>query len=313
MYQTARAVLARAALLAMLHPVAVVAQTTSASTTDDSGAAPALVAQATSASVSDGAGAAPATVARPAAPLSYAVSIVPAPAADSRDDRAIAVGETKTGTLTNEDPQLDEGEYYHSYSFDGRADQRVIVSLSSASFDSYLAIVRPESDWNEQNDDGTDGSNAELDVTLPATGRYLIVVTSYEGGETGDYTLSVKASDGTARSSDDGWTLYGRISGNEAELFYMDASIRRYAEGVFEVWTRWVYAGMQPASPGGDPYDHEKRLMRVSCQDQRLGMVSFVEYSGEAVVNEHTNKSVDMKPAVPGSVGESLVQQVCSR
>lgn len=293
MYHTARAILARAALLAMLHPVAAVAQT-AAHTIDDARDASAMIAAATTS-------------------LHYTVSFTSLPM-HARADRAIALGETKTGTLTTDDPQLDEGEYYHSYSFDGRANDHVIVSLRSTTFDAYLAIVEPESDWSEQDDDGSGGSDAELDVTLPATGRYLIVVTSYAGGETGDYVISVKASDGSARSDDGSWTLYGRTSGDgAAQLSYLESSIRRYSEGVFEVWTRWVYAGIQPASPGGDPYDNEKRLMRVSCDDQRLGMVSFVEYSGEAVVNEHTNKTVDMKPAVPGSVGESLMQQVCSR
>lgn len=293
MYDRVRAVLARAALLAMLQPVAAVAQTTMP-TSDDAADASAVIA------VSD-------------ASLRYSVSFAPLPIA-ARADRAIMLGETKTGTLTDDDPQLDEGEYYHSYSFEGRANDHVIVSLRSTAFDTYLAIVEPESDWSEQDDDGSGGSDAELDVTLPATGKYLIVVTSYAGGETGDYTLSVKASDGTARSADDRWTFYGRTSGaGEAQLSYLEASIRQYSEGVFEVWTRWVYSGMQPASPGGDPYDNEKRLMRVSCEDQRLGMVSFVEYSGEAAVNEHTNRTVEMTPAVPGSVGESLVQRICAR
>jgi hypothetical protein len=226
--------------------------------------------------------------------------------------REIAMGETKTGTLTSEDPQLDEGEHYHSYTFEGRAGDRVLVSLRSSAFDSYLAMLKTDVDFEEQDDDSGGNSNAELNVTLPETGRYVIVVTSYEGEETGSYTLSVKASDGTSERSDDGWALYGRTSDSDAELFYLPSSIRRYGDGVFEVWTRWVYSGMQPASPGGDPYDNEKRLMRVDCQAERLGMVSFVEYSGEATVNQHTIKNVELNPSVPGSVGESLVRQVCS-
>ena len=54
----------------------------------------------------------------------------------------IAVGETKTGSLTGEDPRLDEGEHYHAYDFDGRAGQRIAVSLRSSSFSRWPAPRR---------------------------------------------------------------------------------------------------------------------------------------------------------------------------
>lgn len=226
-------------------------------------------------------------------------------------DREIAVGETKTGTLSSSDPQLDDGEHYHSYTFQGRANEHIVVSLTSTSFDTYLAIFTTDGDWEDQDDDSGGSSNAELNVTLPKSGRYVIVVTSYAGDETGDYTLAVRTSERGSAGAED-WKRYGTTSDDEAELYYLQSSVRRYAEDVYEVWTRWVYAGMQEASPGGDPYDSEKRLVRVDCRAERLGIVSFVEYSGQAVVNSHTVKNVDLNPAVPESVGESLLRQVCT-
>lgn len=226
-------------------------------------------------------------------------------------DREIAVGETKTGELTTSDPQLDDGEHYHSYSFHGRANEHIAVTLTSTSFDTYLAIFTPDGDWEDQDDDSGSSSNAELNVTLPKTGRYVIVVTSYAGDETGEYSLSVRTSERGSAGAED-WKRYGTTSDDEAELYYLQSSVRRYAEDVYEVWTRWVYAGMQEASPGGDPYDSEKRLMRVDCRAERLGIVSFVEYSGQSVVNSHTVKNVDLNPAVPESVGESLLRNVCA-
>ena len=226
--------------------------------------------------------------------------------------RVIAVGETKRGSLTTDDPRLDEGEHYHAYDFDGRAGQRIVVSLRSASFDSYLAIFTSDIDWENQDDDGGGGSNAELDVTLPVSGRYVIIVTSYEGDETGDYTLSVGALEAATERDEEEWVQYGQTSDNEATLFYLPTSIRNAGDNIVQVWTRWTYPGMQPPSTGDAQYDSEKRLVRVDCGRDALGLVSFVEYAGDTAVNNWTAKDVDMNPAVPGSVGSSLLDRVCS-
>lgn len=225
----------------------------------------------------------------------------------------IALGETKTGALTSDDPQLDEGEHYHAYTFFGTAGDRIVVSLRSSAFDSYLAMVTSTSEWEEQDDDGGGGSSARLDVTLPHTGGYVILVTSYEGGETGAYTLSVRAHDAAAAEpAPDDWTMYGQTTDTEADLYYLPTSIRRESESLLEVWTRWIYPELQPASEGGAPYDNEKRLVRVDCRSERLGLVSFVEYAGDRTVNAQTTDEVRMHPTVPGSVGDSLRRRVCA-
>jgi hypothetical protein len=224
----------------------------------------------------------------------------------------IALGETKTGTLTADDPRLDEGEHYHSYVFFGAAGDRIVVSLRSSSFDSYLAMFTAASEWEEQDDDSGGGSSAKLDVTLPHTGRYVILVTSYEGGETGAYTLGVRAHDAASQPDPDEWTMYGQTADTEAELYYLPSSIRRESATSLEVWTRWVYPELQPASEDGAPYDNEKRLVRVDCRSNRLGLVSFVEYAGDRTVNAQTTDEVRMHPSVPGSVGDSLRRRVCT-
>ena len=251
--------------------------------------------------------AAQSTVAQTTAPAAAAPDARPAPAS-----RVITVGETKTGSLTDEDPQLDEGEHYHAYDFDGQAGQRIVVSLRSSSFDSYLAIFTSEIDWENQDDDGGSDSNAELDVTLPVSGRYVIIVTSYESDETGDYTLSVSALEATTERDDEEWVQYGQTSDNDATLFYLPSSIRNTGDSVLQVWTRWTYPGMQPPSTGDAQYDSEKRLVRVDCAKDALGLVSFVEYAGDTAVINWTAKDVDLNPAVPGSVGSSLLDRVCS-
>ena len=255
-----------------------------------------------------------ALTAAPALAQSTVATAQPASVAASSPSKSleIALGETKTGTLTAADPQLDEGEHYHSYTFFGTAGDRIVVSLRSSSFDSYLAMLTSPGDWEEQDDDSGGGSSAKLDVTLPQTGRYVIVVTSYEGGQTGSYALAVRAHDAASEPDPDEWTLYGQTADDDAQLYYLPSSIRRITDTSLEVWTRWIYPELQPASEGGAPYDNEKRLMRVDCRTERLGIVSFVEYAGAKTVNAQTADDVSMLPAVPGSVGDSLLRRVCT-
>ncbi|HSK21215.1 MAG TPA: surface-adhesin E family protein [Longimicrobiales bacterium] len=251
--------------------------------------------------------AAQSTVAQATVPVAAATHAQPA-----LTSLVIAVGETKTGSLTDEDPRLDEGEHYHAYDFYGRAGQRIAVSLRSSSFDSYLAIITSDIEWENQDDDSGGDSNALLDVTLPVTGRYVIIVTTYEGDETGDYTLSVSALEANTARDTEEWVQYGQASDNDASLFYLPSSIRNTGDNILQVWTRWTYPGMQPPSTGDAQYDSEKRLVRVDCGGDALGLVSFVEYAGDTAVNNWTAKDVEMNPAVPGSVGSSLLDRVCS-
>jgi len=111
--------------------------------------------------------------------------------------RPIRAGETVSGSLATSDPRLPDDSYYDAYVYEGRAGERVTISLSSDAFDAFLAFGRVDGSRFkplEVNDDGDDGTNSELVVTLPAAGRYLIRANSLGGGATGAYTLAVRSS-----------------------------------------------------------------------------------------------------------------------
>lgn len=108
-------------------------------------------------------------------------------------DRTIRVGETRSSALDASDRTLEDGSFYEAWFFEGRAGQRVTVTMKAGSFDAYLAVGRHNGDQIESNDDYTSGStDAQVSVTLPADGMYLIRANSLGEGETGEFLLSVE-------------------------------------------------------------------------------------------------------------------------
>lgn len=108
--------------------------------------------------------------------------------------QTIAVGASVQGRLQNGDSQLSSGEFRDTYTLNARAGQRLTIRLSGEGFDPYL-MVRGPGDFTQDNDDDSlsPGSvNSRLDITVPANGEMDVVVTSFQAGETGSYTLSVE-------------------------------------------------------------------------------------------------------------------------
>lgn len=121
------------------------------------------------------------------------------PASTSRG-RAFGDGAELRGSLASGDATLNSGEYIDSYTFVGRRGERVAIAAESSQFDTYLILSGPNG-FGENNDDGPDGTNSRIDVTLPADGEYTVGVTSYAPGETGAYRLTAGPSFGTPRQA----------------------------------------------------------------------------------------------------------------
>jgi hypothetical protein len=106
----------------------------------------------------------------------------------------IRQGPAVQGELTDDDARAEDESYYDLYVYQGRAGETVTISLSSDDFDTYLVvghIVDGAFEALESNDDGEDGTNSLIRITLPEDGDYVIRANSLAGGETGAYTLRV--------------------------------------------------------------------------------------------------------------------------
>jgi hypothetical protein len=111
----------------------------------------------------------------------------------------IAVGETRSGTLGAGDCVFDSGHYADAWRLTLASATTVRIDLTSSSFDAYLLLSDANGTTIASDDDGGDGFNSRLTLTLPA-GQYTLWATSYNAGETGAYQLSVAATAGAPTS-----------------------------------------------------------------------------------------------------------------
>ncbi len=92
-----------------------------------------------------------------------------------------------------------DSSLYDEYTFEGTQGQKVLVTVESTDFDTYLAIFNSQGELLAENDDVTQqNSNSELSVTLSASGRYRVIVNAYDPPPKGrgKYSLSVRETTG---------------------------------------------------------------------------------------------------------------------
>ncbi len=100
-------------------------------------------------------------------------------------------GDVLQGELTPEDGQnFKDGSYLDLYAMYGEEGEDVTLLASSLEFDIYLSLFGPDGSFLGGIDDSLYGTDAELLVTLPENGRYLVVVSGYSQYDLGRYSLS---------------------------------------------------------------------------------------------------------------------------
>ena len=114
--------------------------------------------------------------------------------------RPLSAGQQASGQLDEDDAVLEaDGSFYEMWSYRGHAGEQVRIRMDSDDFDTYLAIGRLDAgcgDFEEiaTMDDGGEGTNTLLEVTLPEDGEYVIRANSLNADQTGAYTLVVESS-----------------------------------------------------------------------------------------------------------------------
>ena len=101
------------------------------------------------------------------------------------------------GQLDSSDDTLTNGEYFESHELTGVPGQHVRIELSSSDFDTYLLLIDPLGDPLANDDFNGETHRSVIDTELSEAGTYSVVVTSYGARETGDYELSIEASEAT--------------------------------------------------------------------------------------------------------------------
>jgi hypothetical protein len=164
----------------------------------------------------------------PGATGRFTLSVATAQAPRSAEPQAIQVGTPVRGQLTASHPILltpDEGEVYHNlYRFEGQAGQALEITMDSDDFDAYLefgGLRVGDLEVTDVDDDGGEGTNARLRVTLPTSGTYGVRTRSYGDFQTGDYTLLVQPwtpRDPVTRALSAGQEVSAELTAADAEL-----------------------------------------------------------------------------------------------
>jgi hypothetical protein len=136
--------------------------------------------------------------------LELEVGAAPAAPAAAGSARAggypeIAIGQVVRGALEGGDEVLADDSFADTYRFSGAAGQRLVVTLKSPDFDAYLSIGRMDNGSYaelEADDDGGGGTDAILELSLPATAEYVVRANTLSDGETGSYELLVREAGG---------------------------------------------------------------------------------------------------------------------
>ncbi len=116
-----------------------------------------------------------------------------------------AIAQTADNTLLlSEEGILEEGDsvlptdssLYDQYTFEGKEGQSVVVTLESDEFDSYVALIGPDTEVLAENDDiAPDVQTAQVEVTLPADGTYTVFANGFDSTSRGQYKLEVVAAE----------------------------------------------------------------------------------------------------------------------
>jgi hypothetical protein len=107
--------------------------------------------------------------------------------------RALIAGTTVEGVL-DEGARDEDGRWFQHFVYTARAGERLRISLSSDEVDPRVAVgtgTLCRVDALAEDDNGGRGWNAELEWTAPASGEYVIRVTTAVPGETGIVMLRV--------------------------------------------------------------------------------------------------------------------------
>ena len=79
-----------------------------------------------------------------------------------------------------------------AWQFQGQAGERLVITANALdqAFDPYLILYGPDGVEIASDDDGGEGLNARLEITLPVSGLYTASVTSYDGSS-GRYLIEI--------------------------------------------------------------------------------------------------------------------------
>jgi hypothetical protein len=148
----------------------------------------------------------------------------------------IQVGQSVTGTLEEGDPRVFNRGRFRVYRFEGTRGQRLLATMQSSDFDAYLIVGRmvgPLMDEVRSNDDGGDGTDARVRVTLPENGTYLVVAQSFSEDGTGGFTVNLQTAPEPTTGQSRPLTIGQRVTGDLTDT----DNVEDESDRIYDAWT----------------------------------------------------------------------------
>ena len=134
----------------------------------------------------------------------------------------LRAGSTSSGTLDSSDPVFDDDTHYEEWTYSGEGGESVTVTMTSDEVDAFLLAFRGSSvaggEYLTENDDHDGTINAQITLTLPASGTYTFAANTFGAGETGSYEISIQSGGSGATT----YTTTGSSDGKYALLVGID-------------------------------------------------------------------------------------------
>lgn len=120
----------------------------------------------------------------------------------------VAVGATVNGTLTSLDCRISDSTLIDFYQFALAAQDGVALTMTAASFDTYIFLFDAQGNPVAVDDNSGPGSNALLRAILPA-GSYILGANAFAVGMSGPYSLQVQQPGVELNPCEYAWTAKG--------------------------------------------------------------------------------------------------------
>lgn len=228
----------------------------------------------------------------------------------------IEIGRQYRGRLDRDSPTLN-GSPYSAYQLHGNAGQRLQIDVMSRQFDTVAFLAREkglltDDFWSVEDDDGGEGTDSRIVVTLPDTDTYYLLALSYDD-RMGAYTISVRDfSPGQSRRTDGRWQLVAESVSDDR--FYIDTQTLSRSGRIVTVWVRKRAGSVQRVS-SGERYDTSLMLFELDCTDRRYRiMATSYRLEGRLVTSEEIPSfRQTWKSAEPTTISEALLEHACRR
>jgi hypothetical protein len=135
------------------------------------------------------------------------------------------------GTLAAGDDTLRSGELMDAFTFEGRPGQRITLDVVSEHFDTYLILVPPRGQRQENDDVEGKPRHSVIEADLSESGTYKVIVTTYQKGERGAYELLMEF--GPARATGDRSRDVGAIAYGESHSGQLTSDDQRLEGGEY--------------------------------------------------------------------------------